>query len=137
MTPEAFRAAMRDALSEAAPEAARDDDTLSRFLARLDYVTVDADRRGGLARAGDGKLRPDAVRAFYLSVAPSLFGPIAERLSRSHGIATPEARIVVEKPFGHDLHTARRPERRACAAASPSTRSTASTITSARRRCRT
>jgi glucose-6-phosphate 1-dehydrogenase len=106
MTPEAFRAAMRDALSEAAPEAARDADMLSRFLARLDYVAVDATGAAGWPALAC-KLRPDAVRAFYLSVAPSLFGPIAERLSE-HGVATPEARIVVEKPFGHDLQSARR-----------------------------
>ena len=53
-------------------------------------------------------LRPDAVRAFYLSVSPSLFGAIASKLN-THGSATPDSRIVVEKPFGHDLAT--RPRR--------------------------
>ncbi|WP_397541994.1 glucose-6-phosphate dehydrogenase [Roseovarius salis] len=104
MSVEAFRDAVRDTLAEVAPGAARDDDTLSRFLHRLDYMAVDATGEAGwndLAQA----LRPEAVRAFYLSVAPSLFGPIAERLS-GHGLATPESRIVVEKPFGHDLRSA-------------------------------
>ena len=45
------------------------------------------------------------VRAFYLSVAPSLFGDIAGRL-KSTGIADDLSRIVVEKPFGHDLASA-------------------------------
>jgi glucose-6-phosphate 1-dehydrogenase len=39
-------------------------------------------------------------------VAPSLFAPIAHRLAGA-GIATPDSRIVVEKPLGHDLASAR------------------------------
>lgn len=46
------------------------------------------------------------VQAFYFSVAPSLFGAIAERLT-SNDIAGPDARIVVEKPFGRDLASAK------------------------------
>jgi glucose-6-phosphate 1-dehydrogenase len=52
-------------------------------------------------------MRPDVVQAFYFSVAPSLFGALAERLNTQHGIAGPQARIVVEKPFGRDLASAR------------------------------
>jgi glucose-6-phosphate 1-dehydrogenase len=51
-------------------------------------------------------MRPDVVRAFYFSVAPSLFGDLAERLHKN-GIAGPTSRIVVEKPFGRDLASAR------------------------------
>ena len=47
-------------------------------------------------------MRPDTVRAFYFSVAPSLFGAMAERLHK-RGIALSDSRIVVEKPFGRDL----------------------------------
>jgi glucose-6-phosphate 1-dehydrogenase len=46
------------------------------------------------------------VRAFYFSVAPTLFGDIAQRL-HEHGIADAQSRIVVEKPFGRDLATAK------------------------------
>src|SRR5690606_11258737 len=51
-------------------------------------------------------MREGVVRAFYFSVAPDLFGPLAERL-RAHNVADSGSRIVVEKPFGHDLATAR------------------------------
>ena len=51
-------------------------------------------------------VRKDVVQAFYFSVAPSLFGPLAERL-HSNDIAGADARIVVEKPFGRDLESAR------------------------------
>ncbi|MEM8656713.1 MAG: glucose-6-phosphate dehydrogenase, partial [Pseudomonadota bacterium] len=53
-----------------------------------------------------GKLRDDTIRAFYLSVGPGLFGTIASKLSAT-GLATKDSRIVVEKPLGHDLASAR------------------------------
>ncbi|MCP5088682.1 MAG: glucose-6-phosphate dehydrogenase [Rhodobacteraceae bacterium] len=100
-----YRQTIRDALSEFAPEAANKPQQVREFLDRLDYISVDAAGETGwdtLAAA----LRPDVVRAFYLSVGPSLFGPISRQL-RNHGIAAKDSRVVVEKPFGHDLQTAR------------------------------
>ena len=51
-------------------------------------------------------MRYGYVLAFYFSVAPALFGDLAERL-HEHDIAQRDSRIVVEKPFGKDLETAR------------------------------
>ena len=51
-------------------------------------------------------LRPKKTRAFYFSVSPSLFGSLAERL-HNYEITTKNSRIVVEKPFGRDLKTAK------------------------------
>ncbi len=42
--------------------------------------------------------------AHYLAIPPSLFGPVIEGLSRS-GCAE-NARVIIEKPFGHDLASA-------------------------------
>ncbi|MHA6325929.1 glucose-6-phosphate dehydrogenase [Roseivivax sp. CAU 1753] len=78
---------------------------LDAFLERIHYEAVDAKGDGGWD-ALKGHMRDDAVRAFYFSVAPSLFGDIAERL-RGKGLANASSRIVVEKPFGHDLATAK------------------------------
>ncbi len=46
---------------------------------------------------------------FYLATPPSLFGPIAERLGAAGLLAEDEGwrRIIIEKPFGHDLASAR------------------------------
>ncbi|WP_309081852.1 glucose-6-phosphate dehydrogenase [Zhihengliuella sp.] len=49
--------------------------------------------------------------AFYLSIPPNSFEQVCEQLSR-HGLATAEQekawrRVVIEKPFGHDLQSAR------------------------------
>ena len=51
--------------------------------------------------------RPDeAVRVFYLAVAPQLFGSICQRLDEI-GVVDEHARVVLEKPIGHDLASAR------------------------------
>ena len=75
------------------------------FLERLRFVPLDAAGEMGWPELADA-CRPDVVRAFYFSVDPRLFAPLAERVER-HGLATPGARVVVEKPFGHDLASAR------------------------------
>ncbi|KGJ04044.1 glucose-6-phosphate 1-dehydrogenase [Paracoccus halophilus] len=100
----AFRADMRGAIAEFV---GRDEDEaqLDAFLATLRYVPIDARGTDGWPELS-AHMRPGVVHAFYFSVAPSLFGDIAERLA-SHGIADADSRIVVEKPFGRDLVTAR------------------------------
>ena len=71
----------------------------------------------------------------YLAIPPALFGAVGSALAAS-GL-NENARIVVEKPFGHDLESARALDRTLVEHSSPRTRSSASTITSARSRCRT
>lgn len=87
-----------------ATQAISDEAQLAAFLETLRYVCVDASGATGWSVLG-GLLRADAVRAFYLSVSPSLFGAIAANLS-ANGLATPDSWIVVEKPFGRDLASA-------------------------------
>ncbi|WP_413221795.1 glucose-6-phosphate dehydrogenase [Tritonibacter mobilis] len=99
-----FQNLVGDALKEFGDIPADAEPDVERFLALLDYASVDAKGDGGWSDLGS-KLRNGVVRAFYLSVAPSLFGDIAGRL-KSTGIADDLSRIVVEKPFGHDLASA-------------------------------
>ncbi len=96
------RAAFKEFLR---PEEQKDKASINDFIERLDYLPIDAMGEGGWVDL-KGMMRPDVVQAFYFSVGPSLFGALAERL-HAHGIARPEARIVVEKPFGRDLETAK------------------------------
>ena len=84
-----FRKLAREALTEFVEPKLLKPALVEEFLNGVDYVAVDATGEGGwatLAKKLDEK--PSHVRAFYLSVAPSLFGPIAGRLSEA-GIATP------------------------------------------------
>ncbi|WP_428925226.1 glucose-6-phosphate dehydrogenase [Marinibacterium sp. SX1] len=103
MSSQEFRDFAAAALEEFVPEA--DPVWTGEFLSRLDYVQIDARGDDGWSELGD-ILRPDVIRAFYFSVAPALFADIAERLSQ-HGLADATSRIVVEKPFGKNLETAR------------------------------
>ncbi len=101
----AWRASIRDAIKEFAGANVQDKASIDGFLERLHYVPVDATGKAGWKEL-KGLMRKDVVSAFYFSVAPSLFGAIAERL-KTHGIAGNASRIVVEKPFGRDLETAK------------------------------
>lgn len=100
----AFRDEVAAAIAEFDPPRAQSPE-LPGFLDRLSYLAIDATGESGWPELA-ARMRPGVVQAFYLSVAPSLFGDIARRLS-DHSIAGPDARIVAEKPFGRDLDTAR------------------------------
>ncbi|MFI5630230.1 glucose-6-phosphate dehydrogenase [Streptomyces sp. NPDC051664] len=81
-----------------------DDSVFARFAARLSYVQgdfADPETFHRLARAVNGRRRP----VFYLEIPPSLFGRVVGGLAGA-GL-TKGARVVVEKPFGHDLASAR------------------------------
>ncbi len=99
-----YRAVVRDAIIEFSDETP-DDASLGKFLEHLEYVPIDA--RGETGWRELAKLvRADVVRAFYFSVGPSLFADLAERLNQ-HGLTDEDSRIVVEKPFGRDLDSAK------------------------------
>ncbi len=105
LTADTFRDHIAAALDEHLGGAAPDRDAVASFLQRLDYVALDAgDETGWKALAA--RMRPDVVQAHYFSVAPPLFADLAAGLDR-HGLNRPDTRVVVEKPFGHDLGSAR------------------------------
>ena len=99
-----YRDMVRDAIMEFDDKTAKTCGKLDSFLAQLHYITIDAKGDQGWADLA-ALVRKDVIKAFYFSVAPSLFGDLAERL-HNHNIADAKSRIVVEKPFGRDLKTA-------------------------------
>ena len=105
-------------------------------------VGAPALRRRRLPRPGDLSRRCARRSAtpkrplHYLAIPPSLFATVVERPRRNRA-ARDDARVIVEKPFGRDLASAREPERDAARRCSTSRPSFASTTTSARSRCRT
>ncbi len=105
LTDDAFRDQVRSAIAEFLPKDRQDAAVIEAFVARIHYVAIDAIGTNGWSTL-KGLMRENVVRAFYFSVAPSLFGDIASRL-HDHGIADAWSRIVVEKPFGRDLASAR------------------------------
>jgi glucose-6-phosphate 1-dehydrogenase len=81
-----------------------DDTVFERFAARLSYVSGDFTNAATYERltAAVGDARNPV---FYLEIPPFLFGAVIGQLAAA-GL-TKSGRVVVEKPFGHDLASAR------------------------------
>ncbi|MEZ5448603.1 MAG: glucose-6-phosphate dehydrogenase [Thiolinea sp.] len=102
-----FRAQAREALHKRIPAAELNPEALERFIGRLDYRLNDVtDAEGWSELVGLLQQRPEHIRVYYLAVGPSLFGVIAQGLAKN-GLSGNQARLVVEKPLGHDLDSAR------------------------------
>ena len=106
LTDEEFRTLARNAIVEARSAAARDRDAMRRFLSRLEFISADVTGGNGWDRLAEWPRR-DTINAYYLSVGPAVFESIFERLG-SLRMVRPDTRIVVEKPFGENLASARR-----------------------------
>ena len=75
-----------------------------RFADRLSYVSGDFTDPATYERVG-AAIGGATTPVFYLEIPPFLFGQVVKELAGA-GL-TQNARIVVEKPFGHDLESAR------------------------------
>jgi glucose-6-phosphate 1-dehydrogenase len=81
-----------------------DDDVFERFSARLSYVSGDFTDAATYERVASA-VGDAHTPVFYLEIPPFLFGPVIGQLAAA-GL-TKAGRVVVEKPFGHDLASAR------------------------------
>jgi glucose-6-phosphate 1-dehydrogenase len=81
-----------------------DSDVFDRFAARLSYVSGDFTHAATYERLS-AAIGDAHNPVFYLEIPPFLFGPVIGQLSAA-GL-TKAGRVVVEKPFGHDLASAR------------------------------
>src|SRR3954454_7303849 len=80
-----------------------DPEVFDRFAGRLSYLPgdfTDPDTYQRVAATIKGKAKP----VFYLEIPPSLFGTVVKGLA-DVGV-TQSARVVIEKPFGHDTASA-------------------------------
>ncbi|BDU72121.1 glucose-6-phosphate dehydrogenase [Mesoterricola silvestris] len=103
-TDEAFRAGLRERLDPEEREA------FAAFAHRVHYVQGDAGADLGPLSSRLDELAGGAPagRLFYLSLKPDLFVPALENLGRSGLLqGEPWRRVIIEKPFGHDLASAR------------------------------
>jgi glucose-6-phosphate 1-dehydrogenase len=80
-----------------------DPEVFKRFAARLSYVSGDFGDPATYERVADA-IAGKALPVFYLEIPPFLFGRVVKGIAEA-GIAE-NARIVIEKPFGHDLESA-------------------------------
>jgi glucose-6-phosphate 1-dehydrogenase len=87
-----------------------DEKVLDDLLSRMSYVGGDAEE-GSLYDGLRVALGDATTPVFYLATPPSMFDEIAEELA-AEGLVGERARLVVEKPFGTDLASARELNRR-------------------------
>jgi glucose-6-phosphate 1-dehydrogenase len=75
-----------------------------RFASRLSYVSGDFTDAATYERLAPVLGNPQSP-VFYLEIPPFLFGPVIRELAAAN--LTKNARVVVEKPFGRELASAR------------------------------
>ena len=81
-----------------------DPKVFDRLKDRLAYVSGDFTDAGVYERVG-AAISGARAPVFYLEIPPFLFGTVVKGLAEA-GL-TKDSRVVVEKPFGHDLESAR------------------------------
>jgi glucose-6-phosphate 1-dehydrogenase len=101
-----FRDKALEALHEHLPAGFFQDGLARRFVARLHYVPLDINDRGGFERLASQIGDPCHGVAVFLSTAPSLFKSTIEGLEAA-GLACPTVRMALEKPLGSDLESSR------------------------------
>jgi glucose-6-phosphate 1-dehydrogenase len=116
----ALRDAFRKSVHESEPPPI-DEGRLEWLLSRFTYVSAAFDDEAGWDRLVgvlddvSRRYRIGGNRLFYLATAPEHFLPICERLAARRLLeeqAREYRRVVIEKPFGHDLESARALNRR-------------------------
>ena len=117
---EQFRAAMKDAVTTYSREPLQDE-LWDSFARRLHYVSSNFEDAEGYKRLGERLNSHDTAhgasgnRLFYLATPPTAYAEIATRLGEAGlsrgGEAGGWVRLVVEKPFGRDLESARELDR--------------------------
>jgi glucose-6-phosphate 1-dehydrogenase len=113
MTDEHFRDHLRQAVNRHSRSGPPDARSWEMFARRLTFITGDMsgidlyrELAGRLVQVEKEWTAP-ANRVFYLAVPPFLIGTIAQNLGQAGlGRDNPRCRMVVEKPFGHDLKSA-------------------------------
>jgi glucose-6-phosphate 1-dehydrogenase len=116
LTDDGYRAYARDGV-EKFSRRPPDEQQWTAFAQRLFFVNLDLQDENAFPALGS---RLDIIehesglpgnRIYYLAVPPSMFVPAVQQLARARFIGPPDqqpfARLIVEKPIGHDLESAR------------------------------
>lgn len=113
-----FRNRLEEAVRKFLKVPAADESALTSFLQRISYISGDYGTAAAYERLSKALDELDEQRGtrgnrfFYMATPPSFFGDIVKNLGQS-GLARPKVegkswtRVVIEKPFGHDLESAR------------------------------
>jgi glucose-6-phosphate 1-dehydrogenase len=104
---EGFRSYAREAVEQFGRREVTEENW-AQFAERLSFVPASAEQPDALVEAvarAEQELEGDVPRLIYLAVPPDAFAPMVSMLG-AVGLSD-RARLIVEKPFGHDLASAR------------------------------
>jgi glucose-6-phosphate 1-dehydrogenase len=101
-TLEQLKARARDSIEK---HSELDEKAFSELISRLQYIDGDYGSPETFAQLRKA-LGSACSPAHYLAIPPSLFGQVVEQISAS-GCAPRGTRVIIEKPFGRDLESAR------------------------------
>jgi glucose-6-phosphate 1-dehydrogenase len=115
-TDESWRVELHDALKAFSRTGQLEETSWAEFSSKIHYCRGDIDNADSfkklsalVASFGAGPLSNN--RLFYLAISPSHFGHAVEQLCHANLVCRDDPdgwqRVVVEKPFGHDLASAR------------------------------
>ena len=118
MDDEQFRKSMREACEKHARTQPIDEEVWENFAQGLFYVPGEFTERAPYAKLKERLAEFDRTRGaggrriYYLAIPPEFFAKVAECLGAEGMVNDPEqtgpyTRVIVEKPFGHDLESAR------------------------------
>ena len=115
MSTDDFRKWIADDIRQYAGKDA-DNDIVEWFLKRVYYITAEFDDQNAYSKLKEllEQVNRDHTTHenyfFYLATAPSFFGPIVEHLAAAGLMEEGNQhwrRVIIEKPFGHDLDSAK------------------------------
>ena len=90
------------------------EDEFARFAALLDFVQMDLSKPDDYARLAQTlRARSADSVVMYVATAPTLFTTVCEQIA-AVGLNTPQTRVVLEKPLGHDLASNRAINKAVC-----------------------
>jgi len=114
LSDDGYRAWLKERFAEVDDAKRPSDDEFARFVALLHYMTIDLSQAADYARlkawlssgaGGRGGGLADVV-VMFLATSPELFPVVCANLGAT-GLNAPNVRVVLEKPLGHDLESAR------------------------------
>ena len=103
---EAFLHRVQDKLEQQLPEDSWDTVAWQQFAKHLNCISIEADKTESYRNLIPLLSEDERPRVFFFSTHSSLYAAIASSLG-ALGLITPSARVVLEKPIGRDLNTAR------------------------------
>jgi len=114
MDPAVYLQHMREGVDRFSRRGKAEDDPWQKFAAHIEYLRADFADAAAFKKLAEGldgfdaQAGKPAIRVFYLATPPSVMQLIAQQLHDHRCLADVQrSRLVFEKPFGHDLDSAR------------------------------